>query len=373
MARKRPNLGILYEARAKITGDVDDYDRAKRAMEQALSIEPAEMAARVVHARVLASLHDFTDALAEAKAILHDDPTQLPALATEGDAQLELGDVAGAAASYEALAKAAPGAAVDARLSRLAFIQGHPDQAWTLAAKAYDEANAEGATGSGLSWYAYVLGTLATTAGRPADALGWYQRAATEWPGSFLALAGEARAEAALGRIADAIRADEAAIAIAPQPDTLTNLGDLYAAEGETTLANQQYGTVEAIGQLQALEAHVFNRQLALFSINHDRDLAQALAMAQQELVVRKDVYGYDTLAWALLANGRAADAETAIREALAFGTRDPLIEYHAGMIEAALGRTDQARQDLGAALAATGALDTLATSRAQAALQALP
>lgn len=367
------NLGLLYEARARLTGDVEDYDRARQAMEHTLTIVPSDETARVVHARVLASLHEFPEALAEAQAIVRSDPSQLAALGTLGDAQLELGDVAGAATSYAALAKAAPNnEAVDARLSRLAFIQGSPAKAAQLAQKAYDEAVADGTTGTGLSWYAYVLGTLATTAGNPTAALAWYRTAVQEWPGSFLALGGQARAEAALGDTAGAIRDDTASIAISPQPDTLTQLGDLYALDGQATQAGQQYATVEAIGQLQ-LTASVFNRQLALFSINHGRDLAQALAMAQQELAVRKDVYGYDTVAWALLANGRANDAESTIQQALAFGTQDPLIEFHAGMIDAALGRTDQARRELAGALAATGALDPLATTKAQAALEALP
>jgi hypothetical protein len=367
------NLGLLYEARARLTGDVQDYDRARQAMEHTLAIVPADNTARVVHARVLASLHDFPAALAEAQAIVRADPTQLAALGTLGDAELELGDVAAAAASYAALAKAAPGnEAVDARLSRLAFIEGHPEQARQLAQRAYDEAVAHGTTGTGLSWYAYVLGTLATTAGEPADALAWFQKAASDWPGSFLALGGEARAEAALGQTAAAIRDDLASIAISPQPDTLAQLGDLYGLEGQAKLADQQYATVEAIGQLQ-LTAQVFNRQLALFSINHDHDAAQALTLAQNELALRKDVYGYDTVAWALLANGRAAEADTAMRQALAFGTQDPLLEYHAGMIAAALGETSQARQLLSEALGATGGLDPLATSHAEAAVAALP
>ena len=366
------NLGLLYEARARLTGDIADYDRARQATAEALTIEPTEMTARVVHARVLASLHDFAAALAEARAIITDDPTQLPALATVGDSELELGDVAGAATSYEALAKAAPGAAVDARLSRLAFIQGRPADAWELALRAHDEASRDGSTGPGLSWYSYVLGTLATTSGQPADALDWFQRAVTDWPGSFLAHAGVARAEASLGRTAAAIVDYQAAIAIAPQPDAVAALGDLYAIQGSTVLATRQYATVEAIAHLAALNQQVFNRQLVLFSVNHDRDLAQALVLAQQELTVRKDAYGYDAVAWALLANGQASEADTAIRQAMAFGTVDPLFEYHAGLIAQALGQTDRARELLTSALGATGAIDPLATSRAQAALASL-
>ena len=362
-------LGQLYEARARLTGDVSDYDRARQALQQAITVAPTEIDARIVHARVLASLHDFSGALAETQAILRDDPTQLAALATSGDAELELGDVEGAAAAYASLAKAAPGAAVDARLSRLAFIQGRPDDAWRFARQAYDEAASEGQSGPSLSWYAYVLGSLALPAGHPSDALAWFERARSAWPGSFLANAGVARAEAALGRSDAAIHDYGLAIAISPQPDSLASLGDLYGLQGNARLANQEYATVEAIGHLATINEQVFNRQLVLFSVNHDRDLGQALTLAQDEIAVRKDAYGFDALAWALLANGRPADAQVAMGQAMAFGTVDPLFEYHAGLIAQALGERSHAIALLDASLAPTGGLDPLATSRAAAAL----
>jgi tetratricopeptide (TPR) repeat protein len=214
---------------------------------------------------------------------------------------------------------------------------------------------------------------VALATGSPADAAAWFDKAVTAWPNSFLALGGQARAQAALGDVDAAIATYQKAIAIAPQPDTLALFGDLYALRGDTKLADQQYATVEAIAHLAAVNQQVYNRQLLLFSVNHDRDVAQALALATQELAVRKDAYGYDAYAWALLANGRTADADAAIRQALAFGTKDALLDYHAGAIAAALGDASRARTLLAAALALPGGLDPLAASRAAATLAALP
>src|SRR5262249_22017004 len=109
-----------------------------------------------------------------------------------------------------------------------------------------------------------------------------------------------------------------------------------------------------------------------LFDVNHNRDLATALSLANQELNVRKDAYGYDAQAWALLANGRAIEADAAITAALAGGTRDALLLYHAGEIKLALGDRDAARSFLEQALAIPGALDPLGASRAQATLDTL-
>jgi tetratricopeptide (TPR) repeat protein len=366
-------IATLYEARGRLTGDIGDYSRAQTAADQALAIVPEYATAQVLQARLLQTLHDFPRALAAAQAILQKDPTVLQALATAGDAMLELGDVNGAAAAFAALETRAPGPAVTARLSRLAFIKGDTGSAVSLAQRAWTEASAGGDTGPSLGWYAYLAGMTAINTGSPDEALSWLQKAAAVWPDSYLVLAGEARAQAALGQTDAAIASYQQAIAIAPQPDALTALGDLYALRGESNVAADQYATVEAIGHLAAVNQQVYNRQLVLFSVNHDRDLADALRLAQQELGVRKDAYGFDAEAWALLANGRAADADAAMATALAFGTRDAMLLYHAGEISLALGDSPKARDLLQQSLAIRGALDPFSAARARASLEQLP
>jgi hypothetical protein len=60
------------------------------------------------------------------------------------------------------------------------------------------------------------------------------------------------------------------------------------------------------------------------------------LAAAQSEIENRRDVYGYDLLAWALYKSARFAEARVAMREAMAQGTHDPLLSHHARTIERA-------------------------------------
>jgi hypothetical protein len=58
---------------------------------------------------------------------------------------------------------------------------------------------------------------------------------------------------------------------------------------------------------------------------------------------------------------------------ALAFGTKDARLDYHAAMIALALGRTAEARTGLEAALALDPAFDPLQAARARQALVDLP
>jgi tetratricopeptide (TPR) repeat protein len=366
------NLGLLYDARGRLTGDVADYGRAQEALARALAIVPDHLPARLLQARLLQTTHDFSGALAASKAILRDDPTQAQALATMGDALLELGQVDEAEAAFGRLAVETPGAAVTARQSRVAYLRGDTTRARALSMQAFEEASSAGETGPTLAWYAYLAGTVALTTGEPENASRWFDKATAAWPGSYQAIAGSARAQAGLDRLDDAIAGYEHAAAVAPQPDALAVLGDLYALRGDSAGAAREYGTVELIGRLAALNRQVYNRQLVLFSVDHGRDLPEALASAEDELAVRKDVFGYDAYGWALLANGRAGDADAAMHRALALGTRDAGMLYHAGVVAAAVGDGERARGLLTEALAIRGALDPLSAGRAKAALEAL-
>jgi Tfp pilus assembly protein PilF len=79
-----------------------------------------------------------------------------------------------------------------------------------------------------------------------------------------------------------------------------------------------------------------------------------------------------DAYAWALYAAERFAEADDAMARALSFGTQDALLDYHAGMIAAANGRTDDAARLLQAALERNPGFDPLQAERARSTLATL-
>jgi tetratricopeptide (TPR) repeat protein len=368
------NLADLYYSRARLTGNVDDYVRATEAVNRSLASYPDGLAAQQLHAQLLFATHDFAGALKAARAIYRAHPDQVDALATVGDAELELGAYDDASRTFAMLARVAPGAAVTAREAHLAALRGDVAGGIRLAARAITESTASGATSTDRSWYEYLAGYLAYQFGDLTTAERQFRTAVADWPGSYLAIAGLARTRAAEGKTADAIGLYQKAIAIVPQPEFLAALGDLYQLSGKASDARAQYDLVRAIAKLQSVQAQVYNRQLVLFDANHGEQPTQALALAQRELAVRKDVYGWDADAWALYANGRGryAEADAAERSARALGTVDPLLDYHAGMIAAALGRDVEARQLLQVALDRNPGFDPLQASRARAELARL-
>lgn len=369
-------LGESQIELARATGDLAAYVAADQAFDSALRLYPDMAAAQAFKGVVLVSLHRFDEARARAKATLAEQPDDPTSLATLGDASLELGDVSAARLAYERLAVVASGAAASVRLGHLAFIAGETATAIRYAKAAVTQsAEDEDVVGERAGFYRYQLADTLIATGDRKDAETAYRDAIAHDPRSFLAHAGLGRALAADGKVDAAIKELSAAIAIVPQPDMLARRADLYAirdGSGDAKRADQDRQTVLAIAQLATSAGNVYDRTLSLYLANHGEQMARAVDLAAKELEIRKDVYGYDALAWALLADGRAADADAAIQTALGFGTKDAKILYHAGMIGLALGDTTRARSQLRAALELDPSFDALQVVRARAALAKL-
>jgi tetratricopeptide (TPR) repeat protein len=292
-----------------------------------------------------------------------------------GDATLELGDLDGAAAAYDRLQAAADSSAARVRLGRLAFIEGRTKDALADSKAALRLAIDEGLAGNALAWYRYQLGELSLATGDRAAAAAAFDAALADDPHFYLARGGRARIAAADGRLDDAIADLDAAVAAVPLPDLLARRADLYdlrGAVGDARRATDDRATILLIGQLSGEAAGVYDRTLSLYLATTGIDVAKALRLAQAEIAIRKDVYGYDALGWALLANGRAAEADAALTQALAVGTKDARLDYHAGMAAAAVGDRERARRLLEAALALDPTFDPTSVARARATLEDL-
>ncbi len=62
------------------------------------------------------------------------------------------------------------------------------------------------------------------------------------------------------------------------------------------------------------------------------------MSLAEAEKKVRDDIYTEDALAWALYRKGDFAQARIASDKAMALGTKDARLLYHAGAIRIAAG-----------------------------------
>src|SRR5262249_37802460 len=113
-----------------------------------------------------------------------------------------------------------------------------------------------------------------------------------------------------------------------------------------------------------------FHRAWSLSLLDHDRRVPEVLEKAQEEIAIRRDVYGWDLLAWALHKSGRETASADAMEHALALGTRDAMLFYHAAMIERAQGHMAGARARLDQAFAVNPWWHPLQPAQARAFLE---
>lgn len=366
-------LARLYLSRGRITGDAATYAQAKAASEHSVAIAPRNPEARSILANVRYVNHDFAGALQLGRSIVADDPKQYDALAVVGDASNELGDYATAGRVFSDLARLAPGsAAVTVRQSRFAFLHGDVVGAKRLAATAQTQAQASGAFGSNLAFYSSFRAQLAFDSGDYSEAIRRYGDALLAAPGDRVASFGLGRALAARKKYDEAIKVLTSLTNRYPDPAALALLGDVLTVRGRTTDAANAYDVVEATAALARTNRQIYDRQLSLFYANHDRKLDQALRLARGEASVRKDVYAYDTLAWAELKSGHVAQASTAITKAMALGTRDANLYFHAGMIALAAHDNTAAKANLRRALEISPEFDPIRAPAARASLAVL-
>jgi tetratricopeptide (TPR) repeat protein len=365
-------LGRLELERARLTGDGSSYVRAATALEEAVTRAPTDVEARTLLATVRFTTHDFPGAFEIADRLVSSGGGP-SALAVRGDAAIELGRYREAAEDYRLLAAELPrSAGAHVRLARLAFLDGDVGEAVREARVAEELATRDGSFGATLSWYAAFRGRLALDRGRYGEAALHYRRAVRAAPDHHVAVAGLAAARVAQGRSTEAIALFRRAIRMVPEPSYVGALGDLYAAAGRRRLAERRYRTVEAIGALAGTGPPVYDRQRAMFLADHDLRLPEALRLVRAELSTRRDVYGWDALAWVMLKLGRPDEARVASERALALGTPDARLWYHAGMISAALGEDERAREELTRALTLSPRFDLLQAERARRRLAAL-
>jgi tetratricopeptide (TPR) repeat protein len=353
-------LGGAYFQRARETGDVSDYQLAEEALTKSLDLVSADFSADTAlgtMAEVCMGEHRFADALSYAQKALSLGTGDVSPFATVGDAYADMGNYAKAADAYGRLTPRdmtlSPRAAYarDSRLSYLKFIAGDTAAAIKLMNTAVLEGVEAQLPSENMAWLYYELGEYDTQAGDFAAADAAYLAALNTHPGDYRALAGLAKLRANNGRYAEAIVLYQRAIAVVPMPMFIAELGDLYAKTGNKAEAEKQYALVEYIGLLGHINQVLHNRDLALFYADHDMKLAEALDLAQRELEVRRDVYTWDALAWALYKNGKLTEAAKASEQAMKFGTRDALLLFHAGMIAEGLDQREQARGELSEAL----------------------
>jgi tetratricopeptide (TPR) repeat protein len=365
-------LGGLYLRLARETGDTNFDLKAEEVLETAVALVPNYTLAQITLTSAYSAQHRFHEALELAQAVQVQDPENMDALAVIGDAHIALGNYPEAEAAYRKLAEAGASPPILARLAQLAELNGDNEGALALALQAGRAAAANGAAKQQQAWYLIRIADLYFHTGDLERAETYFEAALRLFDGYYIALAGLGQVHAARGDYDTAIEYYLRSVEAVPHTDILADLGDVYLLAGEREKAQAQYDAVLALFNETGLDNPTYFREMAGFFADRDIRLPEALRMAAADLENRKDIFAYDTAAWAAFKNGQFEQAEAWMTEALKLGTREPEMLFHAGLIAQALGNNAEARSYMELALEINPNFDAINAPMARSVLSEL-
>ena len=356
-------LGRLYLERAKMTYDVADYAEAEAVLAVTLQAAPESTDTMMFLGYATNAMHRFSDAIALARDVLAREPDRLDAVALLGDTALSLGDFATARQSYDRLAETLSNRPeVLIRQAQIARLDGDPGRALALATAAVDSSATDER-----GFYLAAHGALAFGLGQASIAIVSFDAALLLDPTYPPAVEGRGVARAVLGDFDGAIA--DLTVMTTKSPDLHAHLifGDIYTLSGDEERAEEQYEIALSIDDPYGL----FVRQIAMYRLDHNGDVAAARQAAADELDSRSDPGAFDLAAWAAYRDGDLREARRLADAGLSLAEPTGLALYHAAAISDALGETDRAIEELERALA-NPYFDLLGVGKAQAMLDGL-
>jgi tetratricopeptide (TPR) repeat protein len=365
-------LGAAYLQKVRETGDPSWYARSEAVLQDVLRREPNNAAAMAWLGALQLSLHNFQAGLDWGLKAHATDPDLLAAYPVMIDGYVELGQYERAVALADEYVALRPDLPSYTRVAYLRELHGDRDGAARAMISALDTVAPGTEAGA---WTRVQLGNLYLGGGDLAAAEREYLVTLQATPDYAPALAGLGKIAGARGDYKRAIDYLTQAAARIPLPEYVIPLGEVYLAAGDQEAAEQQFALVRVEITLLAANGQNTDLELALFEADHPAAVQtpqQVVAIARAALAARPSIYGHDALAWALFRAGEYDAAEREIELALALGTRDAMLHYHAGMIAKALGQTRAARGHLELALRINPHFSVLHAPEARAALDEL-
>lgn len=367
-------LAAQYVQRYRETQDVGDLLRGVARAKRSLQLQPQNNAAADgVLASAYTALHQFRTALRYEQAAHKELPVDSNAPAQIASLEMEIGDYAAAQHPLEIARRTRMTPTVMAVQARYDELTGKLNAARELmqTASAQSDMIADNSA-QARAWYHFRLGELAFSAGDVRAAKAEERTAIGQFPGfeqAYRALARFCRATKDWRCALDAARN---AANVLPSPEALGYEADAERALGDEAGAAQTQALILAVERV-GNAYHINDRLLAVYYCEHGTRLDDAYRIALREIRVRgNEIYAQDTLAWCAAMNGKWEVANNAVRRAVRYGTQDPRVLYHAGMIALHFGQRDEARRNLQAALGLNPQFDPVYAERARETLSTL-
>lgn len=329
-------LGWAFVAKARLSFDPGFYKLAEQSALCVESKKPHSPEALLLHGHVLHNLHKFKEGETLARELVKTRGLWFD-YGLLGDVLMEQGKLDEAVEAYQTMMDQKPGPQAYTRAAHLRWLKGDLPGAIELMQMAAGAGSSRDPESS--AWAHVRLALYELQAG--------HKQKASDLISAALALQPDyAPALLARGQMLLAEEKNQEAAASLARAAELNPLPEYRWAQIEALQVAGRSEEAERIReQLMQRGATDDPRTYALYLATVGKEVDNALRLAQQELKVRTDVITLDTLAWALRAAGNIAEARKYSARALAEGTEDARLFYHAGVIAAAAGQNPEAER----------------------------
>ena len=329
-------LGWAFVTKARESFDPGFYKLAEQCARCIEKRNPQSQEAMLLRAHVLQNLHRFKESETLARRLVQQRGLSFD-YGLLGDALMEQGKLSDAVEAYQRMMNLKPDLRAYARAAHMRWLKGDlagSIEAMQLAVSAASPSDAESAAwvNTRLAFYEFQAGHVGEAEQRCAFALSLQNNYAPT-----LLLKGKMLL--AQNRFREAVDALQNAAKLNPLPEYQWTLAEALRAAGREN---------EAAGiemQLRKRGANSDPRTMALFFATRHENPETALRLARSEFDSRGDVFTHDALAWSLAAAGNLAEAHGEMQCALAEGTQDARLFFHAAMIASQSGHSADAER----------------------------
>jgi tetratricopeptide (TPR) repeat protein len=336
------DLALAFIRRARETGDNSYYEQARQAIASSLRIEPENFEAEQAQVDLLLAEHNYRPALEQARALNHRMPDAVLVWGYMAEAEAALGDYKQAEEDAQWMMNLRPGN-LPAYLTGADLRQdwGDIDGAEEYFSKALQQTPPFETEET--AWILTRMARLLRQSGRLDTAEALLQKALRTFPEYYFSLDEFAELRVAQQRYPEAVELMEKRNQCFPSPSSELLEARVYERAGRQADAAKLFAEFEREAREQIGLPNNDNLELINYYAESAHKPQEAVRIARLEIENRHDGWTLDAYAWALYANGQFAEAGQQIEKALAIGTRDAAIYYHAGVIEAALGKRAEA------------------------------
>ncbi|HYY13228.1 MAG TPA: tetratricopeptide repeat protein [Chthoniobacterales bacterium] len=366
-------LGWAFVSKARESFDAGFYRLAEQCAQCIEKMNPQSQAAMLLRGHVLHNLHRFKESEALARRLVEQRGLGFD-YGLLGDVLMEQGRLSEAVVAYQQMMNLKPDLQAYARAAHIRWLKGDlagAIEAMRLAVGATTPLDPESAAwvNTRLAAYEFQAGRFAEAEQRCALALSFQSNYAPALLLRGKMLLTQDKFEAAITDLRTAAKFN-------PLPEYQWALADALRAGPH---CESEASAIEA--ELQQHGAASDPRTFAVFLATRHQSPDTALRLAKTEFDSRSDVFTHDAFAWSLAAAGKLTEARSEMERALAEGTEDGRLFFHAAVIASQTGDAAATRRWLDKATnlshvllpSERGELESLSARRANENLSVAP